>query len=53
MGATSGKCHREKTADGLRGSLAGTGKGETVVQETTSGSGDRAGSANPNWSKAK
>ncbi len=30
-----------------------TGKGETVVQETTSGSGDRAGSANPGRSKAE
>jgi len=32
---------------------AGTGKGETVVQETTSGSGDRVGSVNPDRSKAK
>jgi len=32
---------------------ARSGKGETVVQETTSGSGDRVGSANPGWSKAK
>jgi len=31
----------------------GTGKGETVVQETTSGSGDRVGSVNPDRSKAK
>jgi len=30
-----------------------SGKGETVVQETTSGSGDRVGSVNPGWSKAK
>src|SRR5262245_13225287 len=29
------------------------GKGETVVQETTSDQGDRAGSANPTWSKVK
>src|SRR3954451_2837608 len=29
------------------------GKGETVVQETTSDPGDRAGSANPTWSKVK
>src|SRR4051794_25129698 len=30
-----------------------TGKGETVVQETTSDRGDPAGSANPTWSKVK
>ncbi len=29
------------------------GKGETVVQETTSDPGDRVGSANPTWSKVK
>src|SRR6186997_3223070 len=29
------------------------GKGETVVQETTSVPGDRNGSANPTWSKIK
>ena len=29
------------------------GKGETAVQETTSGPGDRTGSANPTWSKVK
>src|SRR3954468_9081254 len=32
---------------------AGGGKGETVVQETTSDPGDRDGSANPTWSKVK
>jgi hypothetical protein len=29
------------------------GKGETVVQETTSVPGDRNGSVNPTWSKIK
>src|SRR4051812_25749355 len=29
------------------------GKGETVVQETTSEPGDRVGLANPTWSKVK
>jgi len=32
---------------------ARTGKGETVVQETTSGPGDRTGLANPGRSKAE
>ncbi len=38
-GQPAGQCHREETASpGNRG-----GKGETVVQETTSGPGDRTG----------
>lgn len=48
-GATSGKV--QQRAD--RRWPAGTGKGETVVQETTSDSGDRIGSVNPDRSKAK
>jgi hypothetical protein len=32
---------------------SGSGKGETVVQETTSVPGDRNGSVNPTWSKVK
>ena len=35
------------------GTASGGGKGETVVQETTSGPGDRTGSVNPTWSKVK
>jgi hypothetical protein len=44
---SAGQCHREQTA-GFR-----AGKGETVVQETTSGPGDRVGSANPARSKVE
>src|SRR6187431_1194380 len=46
-GQPAGQCHREKTA------ALGSGKGETVVQETTSTAGDRRGSVNPTWSKVK
>ena len=46
-GQPAGQCHRKKTA------ALGSGKGETVVQETTSTAGDRRGSVNPTWSKVK
>lgn len=48
-GATPGKV--QQRAD--RRWPSGTGKGETVVQETTSDSGDRIGLVNPDRSKAK
>jgi hypothetical protein len=50
-GQPAGKCHREQTARSRR--EAGPGKGETVVQETTSDPGDRVGSANPARSKVE
>src|SRR3954454_7706153 len=46
-GQPAGQCHRKQTA------ALGSGKGETVVQETTSTAGDRRGSVNPTWSKVK
>ena len=49
-GRPDGKWNREQTADGR---VSGTGKGETVVQETTSAAGDRGGSPNPTGSKAE
>lgn len=48
-GQPAGQCHREQTATRLRPG----GKGETVVQETTSDPGDRVGSVNPTWSKVR
>ena len=45
-----GKCNREETADGP---ARGTGKGETVVQETTASLATADGMANPTRSKAK
>ena len=50
-GQPAGQCHREQTASAAPRRCGG--KGETVVQETTSGPGDRVGSANPTWSKVK
>jgi len=54
-GQPAGQCHREQTAARLltEARRGPGGKGETAVQETTSGPGDRTGSANPTWSKVK
>ena len=57
-GQPAGQCHREQTAWSpslveLVETDGGSGKGETVVQETTSDPGDRIGSVNPVRSKVE